>query len=52
MNPDATRRLTWYLATRHSFASQWVAAGGSMEKLAEILGRSSAKETVEEVSGR
>jgi integrase len=30
--------LTWYQATRHSFASQWVLAGGSIEKLATILG--------------
>ena len=30
--------LTWYQATRHSFASQWVLAGASMEKLAMILG--------------
>ena len=25
--------LTWYHSTRHTFASQWVIAGGSMEKL-------------------
>lgn len=30
--------LGWYEATRHSFASQWVLAGGSVEKLKEILG--------------
>jgi integrase len=30
--------LGWYKATRHTFASQWVLAGGSIEKLKEILG--------------
>jgi integrase len=30
--------LGWYQATRHTFASQWVIAGGSIEKLKEILG--------------
>jgi integrase len=30
--------LGWYEATRHTFASQWVMAGGSIEKLKEILG--------------
>jgi integrase len=30
--------LGWYEATRHSFASQWVLAGGSIEKLKEMLG--------------
>ncbi len=30
--------LGWYEATRHTFASQWVLAGGSIEKLKEILG--------------
>ena len=33
--------LTWYHSTRHTFASQWVIAGGSMEKLSVILGHSS-----------
>src|SRR5499427_1732097 len=33
--------LTWYQATRHTFASQWVLAGGSIEKLKEIMGHSS-----------
>jgi integrase len=28
----------WYSATRHTFASQWVMAGGAIEKLKEILG--------------
>ncbi len=30
--------LGWYEATRHTFASQWVMSGGSIEKLKEILG--------------
>ena len=30
--------LAWYECTRHTFASQWVLAGGSIEKLKEILG--------------
>lgn len=33
-------RMTWYQATRHTFASQWVLAGGSIEKLRELLGHS------------
>jgi integrase len=33
-------RLTWYQATRHTFASQWVLAGGSIEKLRELMGHS------------
>ena len=30
--------LGWYEETRHTFASQWVLAGGSIEKLEEIPG--------------
>jgi integrase len=30
--------LGWYEATRHTFASQWVLNGGSIEKLSKILG--------------
>jgi len=30
--------VTWYQVTRHTFASQCVMAGGSIEKLKEILG--------------
>jgi site-specific recombinase XerD len=37
--------LTWYEATRHTFASQWVLHDGSMEKLAAILGHSSTEVT-------
>jgi hypothetical protein len=33
--------LTWYQATRHSYASQMVLAGGSLEKLAKVMGHSS-----------
>ena len=33
-------KLTWYQATRHTFASQWVIAGGSIEKLKEVMGHS------------
>ncbi len=37
--------LTWYQCTRHTFASQWVMANGSIEKLAALLGHSSAEVT-------
>ncbi len=37
--------LTWYQATRHTFASQWVIGGGSLERLALILGHSSTEVT-------
>ena len=30
--------LGWYEATRHTFASQWVLNGGSIEELKEMLG--------------
>lgn len=33
--------LTWYQGTRHTFASHWVLGGGSIEKLAKVLGHSS-----------
>lgn len=33
--------LTWYQATRHTFASQWVLSGGSLEKLARVMGYNS-----------
>ena len=36
---------TWYHCTRHTFASQWVMAGGSLEKLAHVLGHSSTEVT-------
>jgi site-specific recombinase XerD len=37
--------LTWYSATRHTFASQWVLAGNSLEKLREIMGHSTVQVT-------
>jgi hypothetical protein len=33
--------LGWCEATRHTFASQWVMAGGPIEKLKEMLGHCS-----------
>jgi integrase len=38
-------KMTLYNATRHSFASQWVMNGGSLELLAKILGHSSTAVT-------
>lgn len=37
--------LTWYQCTRHTFASHWVISGGSIERLALILGHSSTEVT-------
>ena len=37
--------MTLYQATRHTFASQWVMNGGSLELLAKILGHSSTSVT-------
>jgi len=37
--------LRWYQATRHTFASQWVLSGGSIEKLKEMLGHYSVTVT-------
>ncbi|MCG8557376.1 MAG: site-specific integrase [Proteobacteria bacterium] len=37
--------MTWYQATRHSFASHWVLSGGSIEKLSAVLGHSSVTTT-------
>jgi integrase len=34
-------KITWYHATRHTFASQWVLAGNSIEMLSKVMGRSS-----------
>jgi integrase len=34
-------RVSWYQATRHTFASLWVLGGGSIEKLSAIRGHSS-----------
>lgn len=38
-------KMTWYQATRHTFASQWVMGGGAIEKLKEILGHSTVQMT-------
>jgi integrase len=38
-------QMTLYSATRHTFASQWVMNGGSMELLGKILGHSSTAMT-------
>jgi integrase len=40
------RRLTWYQATRHTYAGRFVSAGGSLEKLRVILGHSSTEVTL------
>jgi integrase len=37
--------MTWYQATRHTFASHWVMQGGAIEKLREVLGHSSVTVT-------
>lgn len=39
--PGTDKTLTWYRATRHTFASQWVLANGSMAKLSKLLGHKS-----------
>jgi integrase len=41
----ALPRMTWYQATRHTFASQWVLTGGSIEKLREAMGHCSVTVT-------
>jgi integrase len=33
--------ITWYQATRHTFASQWILNGGSLEILQKLMGHSS-----------
>ncbi len=37
--------MRWYEATRHTFASQWVIEGGSLETLREMMGHSSVTTT-------
>lgn len=37
--------MRWYEATRHTFASQWVLNGGSLETLREMMGHSSVTVT-------
>ena len=39
------KRITWYQATRHTFASHWVMDGRPIEKLRDILGHSSVTTT-------
>jgi len=36
--PGGKRQKVWYWCTRHTFASQWVMSGRSIEKLKEMLG--------------
>ena len=38
-------KMRWYEATRHTFASQWVLNGGSLETLREMMGHSSVTVT-------
>lgn len=40
------RDLDWYRATRHTYASHYVQAGGSLHRLAQLLGHSSADVTL------
>ncbi len=42
---EKEQQKLWYWCTRHTFASQWVMAGGSIEKLKEILGHYSVSVT-------
>jgi integrase len=37
--------LTWYQATRHTFASQWVLGGGTIELLSKVMGHASITTT-------
>jgi len=37
---EAIPAVTWYQGTRHTYASQWVLAGGTLEKLKEAMGHS------------
>ena len=38
-------QMRWYEATRHTFASQWVINGGTLETLREMMGHSSVTVT-------
>ena len=38
-------RITWYRATRHTFASQFVLGGGGIELLSKIMGHASITTT-------
>ena len=37
--------MTWYQATRHTFASQFILGGGSIEKLSKMMGHASVTTT-------
>lgn len=43
---DPNRRLNWYRCTRHTFASHWVLDGGSIEKLANVMGHEDISTTM------
>jgi integrase len=43
--PGGKPRLNWYRCTRHTGASHWVMAGGSIEKLRAIMGHSTVAMT-------
>jgi hypothetical protein len=38
-------QMTWYMASRHSFATHFIVAGGSQDRLKDILGHSSLQTT-------
>ncbi len=38
-------KLTWYMCSRHTFASQFVLGGGSLEVLRQVMGHSSVTTT-------
>ncbi len=38
-------RTTWYQSTRHTFASHWAMAGGSVMSLSQIMGHSGVEVT-------
>lgn len=42
----ALPKPTWYEATRHTFASYWVLAGNSLEKLREVMGYSTVRASI------
>jgi hypothetical protein len=39
------KRITWYEATRHTFASQWVLEGKPIGRLARMLGHTETEVT-------
>jgi integrase len=45
-NPQAPCRVAdWYESTRHTFASHYVMAGGTLEQLRDLLGHSTVTTT-------